>query len=198
MRRKRDRNSPGTQQSQRAKSARVRWPQVAVVAGVLILVGLVLLLKSQSADHPLVTASKSLPTGSLIEAEGQAQATAGLDQERGAITPTARPIELPAAQLDRLLAAKQPTLAFFHSNNCKQCLTMMEVVEQVYPEFAGSVALVDVNVYDSRNAGLLQQARIQAIPTQIFIDRMGQGRVVLGAMDPDQLRRELQALVGGP
>ena len=28
---------------------------------------------------------------------------------------------------------------------------MIETVEQVYPEFADSIALVDVNVYDERN-----------------------------------------------
>ena len=95
------------------------------------------------------------------------------------------------------MTAGQPTLAFFHSNNCVQCIKMMEVVEQVYPEFDDSVALVDVNVYDKRNASLLQRARIRAIPTQIFFDRTGQGMVVMGAMTPDQFREQMQALAGG-
>lgn len=207
MPRKRHHYPPRSHQSQQPKPAQVRWPQFAVVAVVLILVGLVFFLKSRDADRPTVAASQSIATGSPIAAEGQAPATAAegqapataaLNHEQLAVPPAAQPNELPGAQLDRLLAAKQPTLAFFHSNNCKQCLTMMEVVEQVYPEFANSVALVDVNVYDERNAALLQRARIRAIPTQIFFDRSGQGRVVLGAMEPEQLRQELQTLVGAP
>jgi len=107
------------------------------------------------------------------------------------------PSELPEAQLGRLLAAGKPTLAFFHSNNCKQCIKMMEVVAQVCPEFEDSVALVDVNVYDKANARLLQAAGIRAIPTQIFYNSSGKGQVVLGAMEPEQFRAYLRSLAGG-
>jgi thioredoxin-like negative regulator of GroEL len=96
-----------------------------------------------------------------------------------------------------LLASGQPTLAFFHSNNCVQCIKMMEVVAEVYPKFGDSVALVDVNVYDNRNASLLQRARIRAIPTQILFDQTGQGLVVTGAMTPDQFRERMQTLAEG-
>lgn len=105
--------------------------------------------------------------------------------------------DLPAAQLQRALQAGQPTLAFFHSNNCYQCLVMMETVGQVYPEFASSVALVDVDVYDDHNNDLLRQASIRVIPTLIFYDHQGQEQVHLGVMEADNLRRQLAGLSGG-
>jgi thiol-disulfide isomerase/thioredoxin len=87
-----------------------------------------------------------------------------------AASPTANPNAPAEAQLDRALQAGQPTLAFFHSNNCKQCIIMMETVAQVYPEYANSITLIDVNVYDESNTTLLKRVGLQYIPTLIFYD----------------------------
>lgn len=105
--------------------------------------------------------------------------------------------ELPAAQLDRALQARQPTLAFFHSNNCHQCIVMMDTVAKVYPEFSSTIFLVDVNVYDEKNAALLNRVGLRYIPTLIFYDRAGQGQVSVGVMEDDQLRNILAALAEG-
>jgi len=157
---------------QRSESHKPPWPQVAVVAGLVILIGGVLIAKqTQSAALPTVTAPSPTRAASL-------------------------PPGLPEQQLDQLLAEKRPTLAFFHSNSCQQCIQMTEIVKQVYPEFASSVALVDVNVYDDRNARLLQRSRISVIPTLVFFNRMGQRQVATGVMQPAQLRQALQALGG--
>jgi thiol:disulfide interchange protein len=112
-------------------------------------------------------------------------------------TPAASAVELPTAQLDRALQAGQPTLAFFHSNNCQQCIVMMETVSQVYPEFSASVAMVDVNVYDENNAPLLKRVGLQYIPTLIFYDHTGKEQVSVGVMEAEQLRQTLAALAGG-
>ena len=101
------------------------------------------------------------------------------------------------AQLDQYLADGKPTFVFFHSNNCQSCLDMIAVVEQVYPEFKDQVALVDVNVYDSANQSLLQRAKINTIPTQLFIDASGQSMVTLGVMTVENLRQQLQTLAEG-
>jgi thiol-disulfide isomerase/thioredoxin len=112
----------------------------------------------------------------------------------------AQPVSLPnepaEAQLDRALQAGQPTLAFFHSNNCQQCLDMMEIVDLVYPEFTGSVVLVDINVYDESNQALLKRVGLQYIPTLIFYDTRGQGRVSVGVMEAATLRQTLVELAG--
>jgi len=103
----------------------------------------------------------------------------------------------PEAQLDWYLEHYQPVFVFFHSTTCKTCTDMMAVVDQVYPEFEGQVGLVDVNVYHSWNEDLLRRARITNIPTQVFINKKGEGKTMIGGMQSEELRAELQALVGG-
>ncbi len=111
-----------------------------------------------------------------------------------AATPT--PVSIAELQLDRALQAGEPTLAFFHSDNCKQCIVMMETVNHVYPEFSTLVTLVDVNVYDMKNAGLLKSVGLQYIPTLIFYDQSGEKQVSVGVMETEQLRQTLAALAG--
>lgn len=98
------------------------------------------------------------------------------------------------ALLDQYLAEGKPIFVFFHSNNCQSCIDMIAIVDQVYPEFEDTIALVDVNVYDSANQNLLQRANIYSIPTQVFIDRAGQGKVAMGVMSPEDFRTQLLAL----
>jgi thioredoxin-like negative regulator of GroEL len=112
--------------------------------------------------------------------------------------PATEPVSstLPEVQLEQALEAKQPVLAFFHSNTCYQCTVMMEVVADVYPEFSDTVALVDVDVYDNQNTSLLRRAQIRTIPTVILFDRTGQGQIFLGVMEPDQLRQQMNLISG--
>lgn len=104
--------------------------------------------------------------------------------------------ELPQVQLDAALNAGQPVVAFFHSNNCEQCLIMMDTVEQVFPEFSSLVALVDVNVYDPNNEPLLRRVRLQYIPTLIFYNRKGQSETFVGVMAAETLQSRLTTLAG--
>jgi thiol:disulfide interchange protein len=164
-----------------------RWPQVAIVGGMVLLVAVILVLKNQAAEEQAV----------LPEAVVQTRAATAPKPVVNQPTATALPNELPEAQLGRLLAAGQPVLGFYHSTNCAKCIEMMATVAEVYPEFKNSVGLVDVNVYDKANTKLLQVARIYAIPTQIFYDKSGQQKTVLGVMTAEELRAQLRALVAG-
>jgi hypothetical protein len=74
---------------------------------------------------------------------------------------------------------------------------MMGVVDQIYPEFKDQVGLVDVNVYQTWNENLLSRARITNIPTQVFINEKGEGKTLIGGMQPDELRAELHTLAEG-
>lgn len=103
---------------------------------------------------------------------------------------------LPENQLAQAIAAQKPTLAFYHSNTCDTCIQMVETVDLVFPEFAGVVELVDVDVYDERNMPLLRQARISYIPTLVFYDDSGASDLVIGKMTPDALRERLGSLAG--
>jgi len=111
--------------------------------------------------------------------------------------PSANPDDIAEIQLDRALQAGQPALAFFHSNNCQQCIVMMQTVSRVYPEFDDSITLVDINVYDERNQSLLQRVGLQFIPTLIFYDKTGKGQVSVGVMEAEKLRQTLAALDEG-
>jgi thioredoxin-like negative regulator of GroEL len=139
--------------------------QIAILAVVVIAIGVILIVKAQPSAP--TSASNATPV-----------------------------VESPEAMLDRALAAKQPTLAFFHSLTCDSCVEMTAIVEQVYPEFRGAITLVDVNVYEARNQALLQRAGIRAIPTLVFIDSAGQGQMFMGVMEAAQLRQTLQTLAG--
>jgi hypothetical protein len=122
--------------------------QLAVIVGVLVLVGVVLILKSQKSPVDSANSQGEVNEVSEVNVASPVAATAAPAQ------PSPTPTLLPEAQLDQLLAAGKPTLAFFHSNTCVQCVRMTEIVQQVYPDFADAVALVDVNVYDERNRHL--------------------------------------------
>ncbi len=112
--------------------------------------------------------------------------------------PELQTAEMPEAQLDRLLEEGKPIFLFVHSNNCYSCIEMMKVVDQVYPDYAPFIEIVDVDVYDPRNANLLRRANIYAIPTQVFINRFGMGEVAMGLMKPEQLRQQLDSLIEKP
>ena len=99
-------------------------------------------------------------------------------------------------QLDQALAVKRPTFVFLHSLDCIPCKEMMGVVAKVYPEFQDSVALIDVDIYDERNANILRRENLQSIPTLVFYDANGVRQMFIGAMPPEQFRITLQALAG--
>jgi thioredoxin-like negative regulator of GroEL len=105
---------------------------------------------------------------------------------------------LPADQLNQSLAQGKPALVFMHSTSCQSCIDMMKVVDEVYPEFAGQVTLVDVNVYDNANLPLMQKLGLKYIPTVVVFNSQGQSWQNVGLMQPDQFRQALrQRALGG-
>ncbi|GAB4428184.1 MAG: hypothetical protein Kow0031_08350 [Anaerolineae bacterium] len=167
--------------------------QTLTLGGVLILVGIILSIKSYQAAGEIADSV----TVSIKTAEEVAAATPNIFLDAVTNSPEkGEPVAEvpPEAQFDQHLADRKPMVAFFHSNDCVQCVKMIEVVEQVYPDFAATVALVDVNVYDKQNQNLLQRAGIRAIPTMIFIDAAGQGQGIIGLMESDAFRDQLQRI----
>ena len=161
---------------------KMKGTQLATIAGVLFLVGLVLVVKWQKPAEGSADTQNEIETVALTA---------------GAVAPTQpvpTPTLLPEAQFDQWLGEGQPIFAFFHSTTCEQCVRMTEIVQQVYPKFVETVALVDVNVYDQRNGNLLQRAGIRVIPTLIFIDRAGQVQGYTGVMKAEALREQLQTM----
>ncbi len=194
-----------SQISTKQKQSSFTLTQMALPGIVLILVGLVLLIKAYSPSSEVATTpTQARPT--LAATSVQPSSEVATTQVRPTPTvvatsankesPSATPIAdmLPELQLEQLKADGKPTLAFFHSNNCLQCIKMIDIVEQIHPDFAEKVALVDVNVYDARNQNLLNKIGIRLIPTMIFINHDGQGAVYTGPMESAEFRAELQRL----
>ncbi len=148
-----------------------------VIIGVVLIV--VVLLAAKNPGDDFSPAVSSTPTTDLA-------------------TPiaTLTPPESLEERFNRILLAREPVFAFFHSNNCKLCLDMIDVVDAVFPEYAGRIELVDVNVYDEQNRNLLLRAKIHSIPTQIFISGTGEAFQSVGVMTPDQLREVLDKIAG--
>lgn len=173
--------------------------QIAVVAGVIVLIAGVLWLKNRPAAlesaGAQVQPTLGVHDGSAAFAAQQPATAAPTASDSNTLTPRAG--ELPETHLDRLLEEGKPVFAFFHSTTCAQCVEMTEIVEQVYPDFAEQVALVDVNVYDDANQSLLQRAGIRVIPTLIFIDRTGAGQGYTGVMPAEELQEALTTLAAG-
>lgn len=72
----------------------------------------------------------------------------------------------------------------------------MDIVAQVHPEFQEQVVLIDVDVYDQRNANILRREALQAIPTLVFYNRAGERYLHIGVLPADQLRNVFQTLSG--
>jgi thiol-disulfide isomerase/thioredoxin len=117
-----------------------------------------------------------------------------LKEKPEATTPPGDP---PVIQLESALSEGKPVLVFYHSNTCESCLQMIDIVHQAYPEFAGVVVLVDVNVYDPKNESLMKKAGVQYIPTLMLYHPTGRIEKFVGVMEKEDLRQALTDLAGG-
>lgn len=179
-------------------------PQPIIILSVLVLIAAVFIFKNQKPTSATVdsqeqmdavpTADENMPDQTDVTLATAAIAT--VTPVKG--TPSPPPSLLPEAQLDQYLAAGRPILAFFHSNTCAQCIQMTEIVNQVYPNYAKHIALVDVDVYDQQNRNLLSRAGIRVIPTLIFIDKEQRGEGYTGVMPAEALREQLETLTQEP
>ena len=152
-----------------------------VIAGILLISTLLIVFKTlpdQSGETSAVFPN-AVPTLVPTQANEVAIADESLEE-----------------RLDRLILAKEPVFAFFHSNNCQLCLEMIDIVKEVYPDYQAEIELVDINVYDEMNKNLLARANIHSIPTQIFFNESGEAFQSIGLMSAEQLRDSLDKLAG--
>lgn len=101
----------------------------------------------------------------------------------------------PAGQVDWVLENQKAALILFHSTNCKPCIAMTALVEEIRPDYAQQIVFVDVITNDAANASLVQRAGIQTIPTTFFITTAGTGHGYIGLMKEEDVRAELDKLV---
>ena len=102
----------------------------------------------------------------------------------------------PADQYKYAIINSKPALVFIHSNTCDPCIEMIQIVNDVYPEFEDQVILIDVNVYDDQNQGLIAQLGINYIPTLVFYFQNGESQTQVGVLTTDELRQHLISIAG--
>jgi thioredoxin-like negative regulator of GroEL len=102
--------------------------------------------------------------------------------------------ERPANLYKYAIINSKPALVFFHSNNCDSCIQMIQVINEIYPEFEEQVILVDVNVYEEQNRGLISQLEINYIPTLVFYNRAGEEITHVGVIESKDLHEELSRI----
>lgn len=89
----------------------------------------------------------------------------------------------------------EPAYILFHSSTCLPCQEMEKIVEEVILSFEEKITFIDINVYDQSEQELINQFRIQAIPTSIFIDKKGEIEDVrIGVIPKDHLSNLLDNL----
>ncbi len=62
-----------------------------------------------------------------------------------------------------------PQLVDIGSNSCVPCQMMAGELEELAQQYAGSVEVVILDVYDKANEALVREVGVRVIPTQLFI-----------------------------
>jgi len=106
-------------------------------------------------------------------------------------------LEPVAEQVAAYRAGGQPLVVYFHSPDCSSCDQVQQALDQVYPEFKDTIALLDVDVTNRRERPFVDAAGVQVTPTLLFIDSSGAEKLFAGEIDHDILRAELSTLAGG-
>ncbi len=102
-----------------------------------------------------------------------------------------------ADQVSAYRAAGQPLVVYFHSPDCSSCAQVKEALDEVYPEFNNTVALLDLDVTNRRERAFVDASGVITTPTLLFIYSSGAEKRITGEISPEALRAELTALAGG-
>lgn len=89
----------------------------------------------------------------------------------------------------------RPVLLCIHSQTCIPCKAMEALLEEIEPEFKGRVPFVKVPVDDPQEQSLVEEYKIELIPTTFLLDRHGKPiQKHVGVWPKEELVAELQRL----
>lgn len=127
---------------------RRRWQYLVVVMVILAGAGVIIARQNEAAGETSTTTSiPTSPSSATTQASGTVALPGGL--ETGGL----------------------PTLVDLGSDSCVPCQMMAPELEALATEYAGVLTVAVIDVY--KNGTLANYFRIQAIPTQIFLDPQG-------------------------
>ncbi|NLO21986.1 MAG: thioredoxin family protein [Syntrophomonadaceae bacterium] len=95
-------------------------------------------------------------------------------------------------EIDNAIKNGDSIWILFRSATCEPCVEMYEIFKQVKPEYEGKVKFIEVDANDRANINLLQQYKLQYVPTTVIMD--GQGNISyhnVGVIPLDKLTAEL-------
>ena len=165
---------PEKQGEPEASVRQAKWfLRLLIIASVAVVAFGIVLLKDQRQSAPALPATPVSPASAMGDPTAQSNPAA----VNGPFKPSS-----PADQLNQALAGGKPALVFMHSTTCQSCIDMTKVVNQIYPEFADRIALVDVDVYDEANGPLMEELGLRYIPTVVTFDKEGKTAQNVGAM----------------
>ena len=162
--------------------------RILIIVWLLVVVIAILLIK----EAPLAEILSGIGADSLIARNQDVVEISNLGTPASAQMDVAETAgQSPASLFKSAIANGKPTLVFFHSDNCDSCVQMINIVNEVFPEYSTQIVLVDVNVYDPQSDILIHREGINFIPTLVFYDRMGERQVFVGVMQHQELRVKL-------
>lgn len=96
------------------------------------------------------------------------------------------------------VTTSQPQVIKFSSDMCSECQKMEKTVNQVYPKYAGKIALVKVPVQkqSKETQALIKEYNVTLVPTLIFKKSNGQTMArIEGAMSNSEFEQYLKRLL---
>ncbi|MEW6744946.1 MAG: thioredoxin domain-containing protein [Planctomycetota bacterium] len=146
-----------------------------VIAGVLVVVGGVALLRSNRSGPERTEAPGSLPGPSPEAASATETQPGSVPASEGAPAPNTEDVEAseftatpPAV---KPVAAKLPRVVDLGADQCKACKDLAPILEELRKEYEGRVTVEFIDVWKNEWAG--KPYGIRVIPTQIFFDTDG-------------------------
>ena len=98
------------------------------------------------------------------------------------------------------IATSGPEIIKFSSPMCYECQELEKIFEEVYPNYAGKVALikVDVTQRDKNTVKLIREHNIKLVPTCVFKDKNGNTiRTTEGSIQPKILENYIKEQING-
>ncbi len=94
------------------------------------------------------------------------------------------------------LENKESMWILFVSASCEPCAEMHEIFKQLKPKYSGKVKFIEVDVNDRANFKLVQQYKLQYVPTNFIVDSQGNTSYHnVGVIALDRLQAELDRVV---
>jgi len=189
-------------ETSRERSTKLRW-----FIGLLVLVAVIVILGLKNAsESPLIALSEddsAVGTGVPLDPTLAEQEPGVVQTDAPAIGPTEAPQDEepfptdPAAQVEWVLQHKKPAMVLFRSTTCKFCKQLEEIVARIRSDYEPDLVFIDVLTTERSNLELVQAAGIRSIPTSFFIQSSGQGKRIVGVLEEDDLRAELDYAMEG-